>query len=281
MGAPDEAGKAADMAPSYAAEPPPPYSESSSHPKTIPAPPPAGPSTSATTGMTFPPALDGFYKVKLALQGYLAVEKDEPLYPIQWHAADKPEPEVVLYERGSEPGQEGKQLSGCRRLDMMGRKVQIMLPPQPGSLYDHSSETLTAEAGFSATCYRFAGEVGPEQLREEFEWRPLGDKDDPDRGDLERKDGGFKLLRLSPAGGGGKSDEKSSSPEVVAVCCRASTWRSLTKSWEFRFRGSSLSGAMGERFELLALTTGLQLWTFEFQTKLGMDPTKPPPRDKW
>ncbi|OTB00260.1 hypothetical protein M426DRAFT_267833 [Hypoxylon sp. CI-4A] len=131
-----------------------------------------------------------------------------------------------------------------------------------GDRYVHMSQnqnlrTFTMEVG-----------EGSKTRRETFEWKPT-------RGaEVQELDGnmkGYKLVRSSATGigGGAKGSKKRKSgmddeKEVVAVWTTIGDKRSL-KPFKFRLLGSGVTGELGDRFALVALSTGVQIWLTEYK----------------
>ncbi|KAK7734221.1 hypothetical protein SLS53_007869 [Cytospora paraplurivora] len=108
-----------------------------------------------------------------------------------------------------------------------------------------------------------------QRRKESFEWRRSNSLAVAGLGGRSQ---GWKLVRLSsevpphdPAalaaavlGGGPPSGDGC---EVVAVCAQAVM--SMTKLWKFAFVGTGSSGALGERWAVMAVVTGLAIWDQE------------------
>lgn len=88
--------------------------------------------------------------------------------------------------------------------------------------------------------------------------------------------GGWKLVRTTGpetrAGGARKEREAgfaSDGCEVVAVMANSSNCiSSMTKPIKFAFMGSGLTGVLGQEWEVVAVTTALQLWWAQVQTSV-------------
>lgn len=127
----------------------------------------------------------------------------------------------------------------ARMSKTMGFRVEVPWPGRPG--------------GDGATVWR----------NEAYEWRP---STGGVVGGLGGSSRGWKLVRLSnelPPGatGGGTGPPSGDGFEVVAVCTTAVM--SMTKLWKFCFLGTGVSGALGERWAVMAVVTGLVIWDWE------------------
>lgn len=114
----------------------------------------------------------------------------------------------------------------------------------------------------------FGVEVGGEEKRrrEEFEWRRSRGGEVKDLGG--RLSYGWKLVRLaSEADHGAVEGERgyaSDGKEVVAVMAHNASL-TLTKGCKIEFMGSGLTGVLGERWEIMAVLTAVQLWQRDLQ----------------
>lgn len=102
---------------------------------------------------------------------------------------------------------------------------------------------------------------------EAYEWRPSNG------GAVNMLGGashGWKLVRLerelptrrgAAVPGAGSGPPSGDGFEVVAVC--ATAVMSMTKLWKFSFLGTGVTGALGERWAVMAVVTGLVLWDRE------------------
>ncbi|KAK2015665.1 hypothetical protein LZ32DRAFT_602310 [Colletotrichum eremochloae] len=92
---------------------------------------------------------------------------------------------------------------------------------------------------------------------EEFQWRSShGDEIK----ELAGHSYGWKLVRMKTPPTGQKSFGYSSDgKEVVAVLAHSTSW-SMTKSYNFGFLGTGLTGTLGEDWETAAVISGFSLW---------------------
>ncbi|KAK1967876.1 hypothetical protein LY78DRAFT_655860 [Colletotrichum sublineola] len=92
---------------------------------------------------------------------------------------------------------------------------------------------------------------------EEFQWRSShGDEIK----ELAGHSYGWKLVRMETPPAGQKSFGYSSDgKEVVAVLAHSTSW-SMTKSYNFGFLGTGLTGTLGEDWETAAVISGFSLW---------------------
>lgn len=114
--------------------------------------------------------------------------------------------------------------------------------------------------------YRFETSVGPKGTRERFEWRKSHGKEIK-----ELATGisyGWKLVRLAEVVASARSrkerDHGSTSDglEIVALVAHNGSW-SMTKGFRFAFMGSGLDGTMGESWEIVVVTTAIQMWLID------------------
>ncbi|KAI3395946.1 hypothetical protein diail_657 [Diaporthe ilicicola] len=156
--------------------------------------------------------------------------------------------------------------------DALGRRMAVNLPPLPG----HRPEPISVQTPtLMSAKFSFQVEVpwpappgapaGAVTYRKEaFEWRRSNSLA---IGGLGGRSQGWKLVRLSnelPPGGvtvAGSGPPSGDGHEVVAVCTDAVM--SLTKLFKFSFLGTGLSRALGERWAVMAVTTGLVIWDQE------------------
>ncbi|KAH8758293.1 hypothetical protein F5883DRAFT_501979 [Diaporthe sp. PMI_573] len=274
-------------------EPPPSYEEATGRPSITnrptqngappPTPPrpannkinttPNGPSTpggpaSPTTARQFPPA---FNLYRDAFPGgprsyFLGEHQATPLYSVTagWTAAAGGS-SVVLHNG---PSDDHAPLATVA-YDLTGRHMRVSLPPLPGR---NRSEPVSVQTPtFMSAKFAFTVEVpwpGPggatAYRKETFEWRRSNSLA---IGGLGGRSQGWKLVRLSnelPPGGlavSGSGPPSGDGHEVVAVCTDAVM--SMTKLFKFSFLGTGLSGALGERWAVMAVTTALVIWDQE------------------
>lgn len=157
--------------------------------------------------------------------------------------------------------------------------MQVVVPPLPGQ---ERSDPIVVQTGTSifmgglggsgALAFSFSVEIpwpsstAPNSSevtwrKEPYEWRRSNSYA---VGGLGGSSQGWKLVRLSnelPPGGltmSGSGPPSGDGHEVVAVCTNAVM--SMTKLWKFSFLGTGLSGALGERWAVMAVMTGLVIW---------------------
>lgn len=144
------------------------------------------------------------------------------------------------------------------------RRMDVFLPPLPGRPPAPASVQVP---GAMRARFAFSVEVplpgaGAGVYRaESFEWRR---SNSPAVGSLGGRSQGWKLVRLSnelPPGAGGRGPPSGDGHEVVAVCAHAVM--SMSKLWKFAFTGTGASGALGERWAVMAVITGLVIWDQE------------------
>jgi hypothetical protein len=160
--------------------------------------------------------------------------------------------------------------------DLTGRHMRVSLPPLPGR--SRSEPVSVQTPTFMSARIAFTVEVpwpGPggaaaaattttTYRKESFEWRRSNSLAISGLGGRSQ---GWKLVRLSnelPPGGlavSGSGPPSGDGHEVVAVCTDAVM--SMTKLFKFSFLGTGLSGALGERWAVMAVITALVIWDQE------------------
>jgi hypothetical protein len=223
---------------------------------------------SQQTARQFPPA---FNLYRDAFPGgprsyFLGEHQATPLYSVTagWTAAAGGS-SVVLHNG---PSDDHAPLATVA-YDLTGRHMRVSLPPLPGR---NRSEPVSVQTPtFMSAKFAFTVEVpwpGPggatAYRKETFEWRRSNSLA---IGGLGGRSQGWKLVRLSnelPPGGlavSGSGPPSGDGHEVVAVCTDAVM--SMTKLFKFSFLGTGLSGALGERWAVMAVTTALVIWDQE------------------
>ncbi|KAI2631981.1 hypothetical protein GGR54DRAFT_11548 [Hypoxylon sp. NC1633] len=266
-------------------EPPPPYSED---PEDGPVTPPAEqqhqasqqtpslPPPTTQVKPRFPPSFN-LYRSSAFMQRLYTIGEHQatPLYAVSLHSGLSGRAHVIIH---SGPADTAPPLATVNRA-LWGLDATITLPPLPGSSRDPAEveEHLAAKSGgFGAPAYAFSVEAGTGAAaalrREAFEWRHSS-------GDAVQSLGGrvsgWKLVRLAtdaPAGLGpdarfvpgapGSASSRTDGKEVVAVWSWAGRSYS-NKTLLFRFLGTGASGALGERWGLMAVVTALRIWDRE------------------
>lgn len=265
-------------------EPPPPYEErpppprlpvpgvkstqaASSPQPAVPDPPPsaasqqAGCSTAQQVNRQFPPSFNLYRRGGFSRIHTIGVHQDQPLYAVYPHGGFSSEPDLVLHNGPSETSPPLATLL----FDSWHRQMEVALPPLRGA----NSEETVRLPGFAHQVFEFKvhvnkpGEQGA-LVYEAFEWRrSRGDA----VGQLGGRSYGWKLVRLAnnvlPGAGGGEIT--SDGREVIAVCTQNAY--SMTKVWKFEFTGTGASGALGERFAVMAVITSLGIWLRESRRK--------------
>ncbi|KAI0395568.1 hypothetical protein F5Y17DRAFT_422820 [Xylariaceae sp. FL0594] len=281
MGHPNEATPAFTYSPA-----PPPYSQSDAnnygsnyyHPPPAPAqqyvphePHHAYDSQPGRGGQTkFPPALNGYIQKVFSTTLHLGPTKDSPLYAVRMHTGMTKNPEQVMHDG---PSDKYPVLATANRVSMWKpSRTALTIAARDGVTHDEASECVEMEAhtSFKTKTFTFEADVGPgkETHRERFEWRPSHGAE------IRELDGykwGWKLVRVSNAvaGGGGSratraAGSASDGSEVVAVW--AHNGMSMTKALKFQFRGSALTGILGDRWATLAIISAVRIWWLEMQS---------------
>lgn len=138
---------------------------------------------------------------------------------------------------------------------VFGFHVEVPWGPAPGTAGVDPAAAGATAAGVEAW------------RRESYEWRPSSHS--LAVGGLGGASQGWQLVRLErelppPAGGfavAGTGPPSGDGYEVVAACTTAVM--SMTKLWKFAFLGTGVSGALGERWAVMAVVTGLVIWDRE------------------
>ncbi|CAK7264342.1 hypothetical protein SEPCBS119000_000948 [Sporothrix epigloea] len=220
---------------------------------------------SVARGPQFPPAFN-LYHPNFTRSYFFAEHEHTPLYAVRFHFGfSLNKPDIGLHNG---PDSETAPLLAAVDNGVMSRHMTITLPP-PLS-YDGVGPTsvrLVKVSGWVER-YAFTMEVGTDLRnvhQESFEWRHS-------RGStIAALDGvlyGWKLLRMSsqalpgaPPPQLGVGNKSSDGREVVAVY--SSARRSFTKQFKFAFVGTGLTGALGERWSVMAVTSALAMWKKE------------------
>ncbi|OQE42347.1 hypothetical protein PENCOP_c004G05024 [Penicillium coprophilum] len=276
-------GTATDISSSFAnrAEPlgdalPPPYSEHD--PQTAAeAPkyetPTYTESTSISATTKLPPVMNGYFQWKITSTFYLGPTAEEKLYAVSTPVAFlNSKPSVVLHD-----GPTNKHpIMATARGDKWGRRrpIAITLPPRPGSQHKHDIVVQVVPGGslkHISPTYTFETSVGPKGTTpESFEWRKSHGNETKE---LAGHSHGWKLVRLAPpvnSSVGGSRKERdcgytSDGLEVVAIIAHNASW-SMTKGFRFAFLGVGLTGTMGENWEIVVVTSALQMWLIDVQS---------------
>ncbi|CAG7967077.1 unnamed protein product [Penicillium olsonii] len=243
---------------------PPPYTENDPQTQV----PGYEPGPAAT--IKFPPALNGYYQWKLTSTFHLGPTAEEKLFAVSTHATVfNNKPSVVLHDGPTNTHPVMATALG----DRWGRcrPIALTLPPRPDSPYSTEivESLVPSSAKLSSPTHTFEASVGEKgTTREKFEWRSSYGNEIKE---LAGHSHGWKLVRLAAAPNvGGSRRERdfgytSDGLEVVAVIAHNASW-SMTKSLRFAFMGSGLTGTMGEAWEILVVTSALQLWYIDVQT---------------
>ncbi|KAJ5412758.1 hypothetical protein N7465_005063 [Penicillium sp. CMV-2018d] len=228
-------------------------------------------STSTSATAKFPPAMNGYFQWKLTTTFHLGPTADEKLYAVSTPATVfNNKPTIVLHD-----GPTNKHpVMATAQGDKWGRSrpVAITLPPRPGSQHQDSIVEQVVPGGslkhFSPS-HMFEISVGPKgTTRERFEWRKSHGNEIKE---LVGFSYGWKLVRLTgPVNNvAGSRKERargytSDGLEIVALIAHNASW-SMTKGFRFAFMGAGLTGTMGENWEVVVVTSALQLWFIDVQ----------------
>ncbi|EKV10210.1 polyketide cyclase [Penicillium digitatum] len=234
-------------------------------------------STSATT--KFPPAINGYFQWKFTTTFHLGPTADEKLFAVSTPATVfKNKPTILLYD-----GPTNKHpVMATAQGDKWGRSrpIAITLLPRPGSQHEDAIVEQVIPGGsllHASPSYTFETSVGPKgTTREKFEWRKSYGNEFKELAGLSY---GWKLARLTgpvnSVGGSKKERDRgytSDGLEIVALIAHNASW-SLTKGFRFIFMGAGLTGTMGEIWEIVVVTSALQLWVMDVQDTSAATPT--------
>lgn len=226
-------------------------------------------STSATT--KFPPAMNGYFQWKLTTTFHLGPTAEEKLYAVSTAATVfNSKPTVVLHD-----GPTNKHpVMATAQGDKWGRvrPIAITLPPRPGSQHEDAIVEQVVPGGslkHISPSYTFDMSVGPKGTTpERFEWRKSHGNEIKDLAGLSY---GWKLVRLAgpvnSVGGSRRERDRgytSDGLEIVALIAHNASW-SMTKGFRFAFMGAGLTGTMGENWEIVVVTSALQMWFLDVQ----------------
>lgn len=229
-------------------------------------------STESSTVATikFPPSLNGYFQWKLTTTFHLGPTAEEKLYAVSTHATVfNNKPSVVLHDGPTNQ----HSVMATARGDRWGRNrpIAITLPPRPGCAHegDIVESLVPGSLKNISPTYTFETSVGPKgTTRERFEWRKSHGNEIKE---LAGHSYGWKLVRLAgPVNSlGGSRKERdhgytSDGLEVVALIAHNASW-SMTKGFRFAFIGSGLTGTMGQNWEILVVTSALQMWYIDVQ----------------
>ncbi|KAI6089776.1 hypothetical protein F4821DRAFT_256779 [Hypoxylon rubiginosum] len=238
--------------------------------------------------LPFPPSMNMSYSWLKTLY-ICGASRDERLYAVEVHTGYSgrlplgTRPGLILHNGTStkDPilAAVGDESQMAARFYTFNLNSVLLLPPlsgrkaSPGNLVTEGMRARTlGDRGFA---FRFSVEVskGGRLRRETFEWRSIkkGERD-------EARDGGFKLVQvggpetpdaLALAGsssGSGSSKATDEGCEVLALLSWTKTWW-VNHPFALQFKGSGLSGALGERWTLAAVMTALRIWYLRINLK--------------
>ncbi|CAK7243979.1 MAG: hypothetical protein STHCBS139747_005513 [Sporothrix thermara] len=228
--------------------------------------PPAGAAPgSVARGRQFPAAFN-LYGDNYSRIYFLGEHQHTPLYAVRMRPVWQMTNPVIALHNGPDP--ETAPLLAAVDYVSLSDHMSITLPP-PLSYRGTGSTAVRLEIVLSwSHYYTFTMEVGTDLRnvhRETFEWRHSYGNAVAALGGARE---GWKLVRMStapllgaprphPAPGFMSSDGR----EVVAMYSDARM--SMTKQLKFAFVGTGLTGALGERWSVMAATSALAIWEKE------------------
>jgi len=262
--------------------PPPGYSESNSK--------------ASPTGLTgpfvpyrpFPPVMNAYYIYEFSVNSAKTIklcgEKESDfLYRIEVHTGYSmsgplgSRPGVILHNGTSRKdpllAAAGDESQTSSTIYGMNPRSIVLMPRMhlgPGA----TTNDLFNEMMLAATvptdkgvAFRFAIEVGIEKVyRESFEWRKIKDP--------VTKKGGYKLVRQPCEGAGGQATGSSSQAasshgeeETLALLTWPKGWSWFKLAFTLEFKGSGLTGVLGERWQLMAVITAARILVLRYNGK--------------
>ncbi|KAJ5965007.1 uncharacterized protein N7479_004883 [Penicillium vulpinum] len=231
-------------------------------------------STSGSATTKFPPVMNGYFQLKITTTFHLGPTAEEKLYAVSTPATIfNSKPSLVLHDG---PTNKHPAMATARD-DKWGRirPITITLPPRPGSQHKHDIvEQVVPGGSFKhiSPSYSFEIPVGPKGTTpERFEWR---NSQGNEIKDLAGSSSGWKLVRLAApvknsVGGSRKQRDRgytSDGLEIVALIAHNTSW-SMTKRFRFTFMGTGLTGTLGENWEIFVVTSAIQLWYIDVETR--------------
>ncbi|ERS97571.1 hypothetical protein HMPREF1624_05742 [Sporothrix schenckii ATCC 58251] len=219
---------------------------------------------SVPTGRQFPAAFN-LYGDNYSRVYFLGEHQQTPLYAVRMRPLWQMSNPVIALHNGPNP--ETSPLLAAVDYVPMSDHMSITLPPPLTYRGGSTAVRLDIVLGWSHF-YTFTMEVGTDPRnvhRETFEWRHSYGNAVAALGGARE---GWKLVRMStaplpgapraqPAPGFVSSDGR----EVVAMYSDARM--SMTKQLKFAYVGTGLTGALGERWSVMAATSALAIWEKE------------------
>lgn len=229
-----------------------------------------------TINRQFPPCINLYrldaFPGAIQRRYFLGEHQNPPLYAVGVWSGWNTQASLVLHNG---PSDDYPPLATAA-FDTFGRRMDVTLPPLPGEAgvqpipvaapsLMNTTFSFRVEVPWPAGPNASGGGGGAVQWRKEaYEWRRSNSLAVSALGGSSQ---GWKLVRLSkelPPGGmtmAGSGPPSGDGFEVVAACTTAVM--SLTKLWKFCFLGTGVSGALGERWAVMAVISGLATWDRE------------------
>ncbi|KAI1380901.1 hypothetical protein F4677DRAFT_405059 [Hypoxylon crocopeplum] len=262
---------------------PPPYTEVAQEPHRADSTPDHNSHIPMTTEVSpyrpFPSVLHAHYQWKITMVFHLGEPANKRLFAVSTHTElngkGPGKPGIVLHNG---PTDKYPMLAAAGRepnADFLSLNSIIILPSlSGGTTGKNCTEIMRAGTSSDQAVFRFSIEVGQSKdlRRENFEWRKC--KGDEVKSLVDPPwSCGFKLVRLPYHPGDNANSEDGTSSnvtdqnqEVIAIFAWNPNW-SMMHPFKIEFRGSGQTGAMGERFSLMVVITGLRLWYLKHQGK--------------
>ncbi|CAK7566825.1 MAG: hypothetical protein SEPTF4163_004779 [Sporothrix epigloea] len=211
------------------------------------------------------PAMFSLYSEPFSRSYFIGEHQQTPLYAVRKRSMWPAGPVIALHNG---PDHETDPLLAAVDHIFMSSNMSITLPP-PLSYSGTGSTAVRLDSIMSWSSYfTFAMEVGTDLSNvhhEVFEWRHSYGNAIAALGGAGR---GWKLVRMSTATLPGAPQPRpapgfmsSDGHEVVAMFSEARM--SITKELKFAFAGTGLTGALGERWSVMAVTSALAIWQKE------------------
>ena len=196
------------------------------------------PSDQAPVNRQFPPSFGLYIDSVMGRTMMLGAHQSEPLYAVSLHSGWTGNPSTILHSGLSDKDPP----LATADTSAFGSSCTVELPPLTATTAGGASEERVTGSGWYHKRLSFSIEVAATGQREAFEWRRSRGSEVAALG---ASHSGWKLVRLATG-------------EVIAAWALAPM--SITKQLQFHFLGSGASGALGERWAVMAVITALRTW---------------------